>query len=48
MQLHIADLLVLEKTAKELLPLPYLIEESFRRLVEGNYTMAEAEKVFPT
>ena len=31
-----------------LVKLPDLIEELFRRLVEGDYTIQEAERVFPS
>ena len=58
MRLHMSELMqvideainidLLDELPTGLLELPQLSEESFRRLVEGEYTIEEAEKVFPT
>jgi hypothetical protein len=58
MRLHMAELveMVNQEENKQsldalptgLLEMPQLTEESFRRIVEGDYTLEEAERVFPS
>ena len=39
---------MIDELPTRLVEIPDLIEESFRRLVDGDYTMKEAYKVFPS
>jgi hypothetical protein len=55
MRIHMSKLIELADIVDEhlppenqLLPIPDISEESFRRLVEGEYTLQEATKVFPS